>query len=153
MTNTKMGEGISKLVWTTRNFQEFKVSKQPATDSLPEFSFCNCPGHCKIKLIKLSNTNENVKNYLVRCKFPLDGSLPLPSIEDSKLNESVEPLNHQHNEHNTKYMSFSYRVNKMQLFEACQPRGGSLRYLHSEKEKVTVCSSLSPGCPRNKMKK
>ena len=92
------------------------MSKQPATDYLPEFSFCNCPGHCKIKLIKLSNTNENVKNYLVRCKFPLDGSLPLPSIEDSKLNESVEPLNHQHNEHNTKYMSFSYRVNEMQLF-------------------------------------
>ena len=78
--------------------------------------FCNCPGNRKIKYIKLSNTNKNVKSILVRCNFPLNGSLALPSIEDNKLNESLKPLNHQHNARNTKYMSFSYRVNEMQLF-------------------------------------
>ena len=119
-------EGMTKTKnfrrWFPNSFAPLEISRKfkcPPNQQLnwfQNFSFCNCPGNRKIKYIKLSNTNKNVKSILVRCDFPLDGSLAFPSIEDNKLNESLKPLNHQHNARNTKYMSFSYRVNEMQLF-------------------------------------
>ena len=127
-----------KLAEGTNSFEPLEISRNfkcPTNQQLNCFqnvSFCNCPGNWKIKYIKRSKTNKNVKSILVQCKFPLDGSLTFPSILDNKLNESFKPLNHQHNERNTKYMSFSYRANETQLF---------LSYLYSEKEKITVYSS------------